>query len=70
MNDNRSADGNKEPKAHNRDIRQHNSQSIAPMGFEGMNFEQQRGSYRDNVSHSRRQEPGRGNNSGSRHEDL
>lgn len=49
---------------------QEQRQSGPPTGFEGMNFEQRRGSYRSNVSNGTSDQTGDEKNSGRRHEDL
>ncbi len=46
MNDNRGRDGKNEHITHERNKRQQNRQD-SPKEFEGMNFEQQRGSYKN-----------------------
>lgn len=46
-----------------REKRQKAFDNGAPNGFEGMNFEQQRGAYRENASDAHTTENDRGNNS-------
>lgn len=58
MNEQRSRENREEQGAQNRDSGQQNRQSGPPTGFEGMNFEQRRGSYRGNLSNGTGTETG------------
>ena len=70
MNEQNNRENRQEQRTNSRDARQENRQSGPPTGFEGMNFEQRRGSYRGNTSNSRRDDTGEENNSGKRQDDL
>jgi hypothetical protein len=70
MNEQRSRENRAEQGAHNKDSGQQNRQSGLPTGFEGMNFEQRRGSYRGDTSSGINAETGNEKHSGKRHEDL
>lgn len=70
MNEQNNRENRQEQRMNSRDVRQENRQSGPPTGFEGMNFEQRRGSYRGNTSNSRRDDTGEENNSGKRQDDL
>ena len=68
MNEQRSREIREEEGSPNRDRGQQNRQSDPLTGFEGMNFEQRRGSYRGNISNDSTK-TGDERNSGKRQED-
>lgn len=70
MNEQGRRENREEQGAQNRDVGQQIRQSGSPTGFEGMNFEQRRGSYRGNTSGGMNAETGDEKNSGKRHEDM
>lgn len=70
MNDQRSRENKEEQSTYSRDNKQQNRQSGPPTGFEGMNFEQRRGSYRGNSSNSNSDHSSDENSSGNRQENL
>lgn len=70
MNEQRGRETREEHGVQNSDTVQHNRQSGALSGFEGMNYEQRRGSYRGNNPGSESEQTGGEHNSGMRQEDL
>ena len=70
MDNNRRRDRMNEHNPTDRDINQQGRKTNAPTGFEGMNFEQERGSYRDNESHNLRQNTSGSNGSGNSDEQM
>lgn len=70
MDTNRRRDGKNEHNPHERDINQQGRKTSAPTGFEGMNFEQERGSYRDNQSHNLRKNSSGGKGSVDSQEEM
>lgn len=70
MNEQRSRENREDQNRQTGDSGQQNRQSGPPIGFEGMNFEQRRGSYRGNGMNGDTNQTGDEKNSGRRHEDL
>ena len=70
MNEQQSRENKEEQSTYSRDNKQQNRQSGPPTGFEGMNFEQRRGSYRGNVSNGTSDHSSDENSSGNRQENL
>ena len=70
MNEQRNRENREDQGTNRRDREQENRQSGPPTGFEGMNFEQRRGSYRGNTSTSSSDQTGKDYTSGNRQEDM
>jgi len=70
MNEQRNWEHREDQGKNSRDSGQDNRRSGPPTGFEGMNFEQRRGSYRGNTSTSTSDQTSDEHASGNRQDDL